>query len=428
MRFIRWQSAPIVLATVAVVVVGLAAGCNRQPGGSSEQAAQPAAVETPSVKVVHPEKRDVRRLIERPGYNIEAYERTPLYAKIPGYVLKWNADMGDGVHKDDVLAELYIPEMEVELKQKEAAVRQAGSEIKQAEAAVLRWQAELKYRESQYERLARVGRSGVLDKEQVDETRFNVEAARAAVAKAQADVDVAKARLEVAGADRDHVQTLLQYTKIRAPFDGVVTGRRTINRGDFVQPGAASKGESLFIVERINPVRVFVNVPELDAAWVRDGDAALIRVQGLQGQQFRGTVTRASRSLNPQTRTLRTQIDLPNDESKLLPGMFVNATIIAEHKHVWALPVAAVVTQGEQSFCYRVENGKALRTPIQIGLRGTEMIEVLKKQEKPAKGGGEAAWEDLTGEETVVASDPASLADGQAVNVASQGKPDGQFR
>src|SRR4029077_15824886 len=123
------------------------------------------------------------------------------------------------------------PEMQVELKQKEASVRQASSEIKQAEAAVLRWQADLKHAEAQYERLARVGRSGVLDKENVDDSRLAFETAQAAVAKAQADVDVARARLEVTKADRDHVQTLLQYTKIRAPFDGVVT-RRNVNTGD----------------------------------------------------------------------------------------------------------------------------------------------------------------------------------------------------
>src|SRR5262249_34275708 len=161
--------------------------------------------------------KDVRRFIERPGYNIEADERTPLYAKIAGYVRKWHFDIGDSVHKDDVLAELYIPEMEVELKQKEASVRQASSEIEQAKTAVLRAQAELERAKSQYERLARAGRNGVLDKEQVDESRFGFEAAQAAVAKAEADVEVAKARLEVAQADRDHIQTLLQYTKVLAP-------------------------------------------------------------------------------------------------------------------------------------------------------------------------------------------------------------------
>src|SRR5262249_51454802 len=162
-----------------------------------------------------PERKDIRRLIERPGYNIEAYERTPLYAKIAGYVMKWNVDMGDAVRKDQILAELYIPEMEVELKQKQAAVRQTSAEIKQAESALPRAQADLKHADSQYERLARAGRSGVLDKEQVDEARYTFEAAQAAVAKAQADVEVANARLGVAQADQDHVQTLLQYTKVR---------------------------------------------------------------------------------------------------------------------------------------------------------------------------------------------------------------------
>jgi RND family efflux transporter MFP subunit len=394
----------------------MVSGCHRQPAASPDQSAAP---EAPEVKIVSPQKKDVRRLIERPGYNVEAYERTPLYAKIPGYVQKWNVDIGDRVHKGEVLAELYIPEMEVELKRKEASVRQALSEIKQAESAVLRSQAELKHAESQYQRLARAGRDGVLDKEQVDEARFGFEAAQAAVAKAQADVDVAKARLEVAQADRDHVQTLLQYTKIPAPFDGVVT-RRNVNTRDFVQPTAASKGDALFVVEKVDPVRVFVNVQELEAVWVRDGDTALIRPQSLQGQQFKGTVTRSSGVLNPQNRTLRTEIDLPNADGKLLPGMFVHATIIAEHKNVWALPVTAVVTQGDHTFCYRVENGKAVRTPIQVGLRGDEFVEVLKKQTRLTKAATASGWEDLTGEEMIVVSNAASLTDGQAVSVSNR--------
>jgi RND family efflux transporter MFP subunit len=396
----------------------MASGCNRQPAVSPDQTAVP---ETPEVKVVRPQKKDVRRPIERPGYNIEAYERTPLYAKIPGFIQKWNVDIGDRVHKGDVLAELYIPEMEVELKQKESSVRQASFEIKQAESAVLRWQAELKHAESQYQRLARAGRDGVLDKEQVDETRFGFEAAQAAVAKAQADVDVAKARLEVAQADRDHVQTLLQYTKVRAPFDGVVT-RRNVSTGDFVQPASAGKGESLFVVDRVDPVRVFVNVQELEAVWVRDGETALIRPQSLHGQQFQGKVTRTSGALHPQNRTLRTEIDLPNAEGKLLPGMYVTATIIAEHKNVWALPVATVVTQGEHTFCYRVENGKAVRTPIQVGLRGDEFVEVLKKQTSSPQPAVASAWEDFTGEETIVASNAASLTDGQTVRISAGNK------
>src|SRR5437764_5621108 len=151
MQFTHWQTASarfrrghlvLLAVSVGLPLLGLTSGCNRQPAASPDQAAAPEILE---VKIVRPQKKDVRRAIERPGYNIEAYERTPLYAKIPGYILKWNSDIGDSVHKDDVLAELYIPEMEVEVKQKEASIRQALSEIKQAESAVLRWRAELKH-------------------------------------------------------------------------------------------------------------------------------------------------------------------------------------------------------------------------------------------------------------------------------------------
>ena len=99
--------------------------------------------------------------------------------------------------------------------------------------------------------------------------------------------------------------------------------------------------------------------------------------------------------------------------------MYVTVTIIAEHKNVWTLPVAAVVTQGEQTFCYRLENGKAVRMPLQVGLRGSELVEVLKKQTKSAKGADESGWADITGAEMVVAQGAMSLTDGQAVSIAA---------
>ncbi len=412
----------VAAAAAVVALIGFGSGCTRQPAAPVDQAAS----KTPELKTVRPEKKDVRRLIERPGFNIEAYERTPLYARIAGYVKKWTADIGDRVHKDDVLAELVVPEMVVELKQKEASIRQASSEIEQAKAVVQRAEAEAERAKSQYERLARVAKGGALDKEQVDEVQLGFKAAQATLTKAKADVNVAQARLEVTQAERDRVQALLEYTKIRAPFDGVVS-RRSINTGDLVQPAAANKGESLFVVEKVDTVRVFVNVQELEAVWVRIGATVLIRAQSLPGQMFRGKVTRTAGALDPQNRTLHTEIDLPNADGKLMPGMYVTATISAEHKNVWTLPVAAILTQEDHSFCYRVENGKAVRTPIQIGLRGKEIVEVLKKQATSATDVEQSVWEDFTGEEVIVASDAGSLSDGATVSVSS-GKTSDQAR
>jgi RND family efflux transporter MFP subunit len=370
---------------------------------------------------VRPERKTVSRPIEQPGFNIKAFEETPLYARVSGYVGKWHPDLGDRVKKGQVLAELDVPEMLVDLKQKEAAVRQAEAQIRQARAAVLAAEAQVAYSKSQYERLSRLGKEGVMEKENILERRLAYEASNAGLAKATANVAVAEAQLEVAKANRDYSKTMLEYTRIKAPYDGVIT-QRNVNTRDLVQPGGTGeKGRPLYVVSQLDPVRVFVNVPGADAVWVRDGDPVTLQLQGAGGAVFRGKVTRNARALNPQARTLRTEIDLPNPDGKLLPGMYVQARITVRHENVWTLPAAAVVTEGDQTVCYRLVDGKAVRTPLQVGLTGGGLVEVLKKQVRPSPG-GEPRWEDLTGTDEVVASDAAALSDGQPVRRAEAGK------
>jgi multidrug efflux pump subunit AcrA (membrane-fusion protein) len=403
---------------MGAALLGLAGGCQQSPAPAQSAAAEvpPPASPQVTVALVYPQRKTVRRVFKRPGYNIEAYQRTPLYAKISGYVRKWNVDMGDRVRKDQVMAELWVPEMEVELQQKKAAIDQAEAEIGQARASVLRARAEYDRTKSQAERLARVGVK-VIDQENVEEARLGFESSKAGMAKAEADVKAAEARLQVARKAHDYTRTLLQYTKIRAPFDGVVT-QRALNEGDFVQPVAGRKGDALFVVEQVDPVRVFIDVPEMEAVWLRDGVGASVRSQSLPGQEFRGSVTRTSRSLNPSTRTLRTEVDLPNPEGALLPGLYVDVTITVEHRDVWTLPASAVVTKEDESFCYRLENGKTVRTPLRLGLSGGGLAEILKKQMKASKPGVEKVWEDFTGREEVITSSPSTLTNGQAVVVS----------
>jgi RND family efflux transporter MFP subunit len=416
----RANAAPLA-CLIAAATLALTAGCSRKAAVEREdQEAEARSPERPKVAVVRPQRKTVSRPISRPGYNIEAYQSTALYPKISGYVGKWHLsrrgkpfDIGDRVRRNEVLAELLVPEMEVEVEQKQALVAQAEAEVKQARAAVLRSEADRDWRKAQYDRLSRVGRSGVLDRENVEEARFALEAARAAVAKAQADVAVARARLPVARKARDYAQTLLRYTKIVAPFDGVIT-RRRLNEGDFVQPAAGMKGEPLFVVDQVDPVRVFVNVPEAEAGWIRDRDEATVRSRRYPGRPFKGTVTRTSGSLDPATRTLRTEIDLPNPEGELLSGMYVDVTITPRRPNAWALPESAVVVTDEGAWCYRLEGGKAVRTPLQVGLSGGGVVQVLKKQVKASPRGMEA-WEEISGQEQVIAGGLADLKDGQAV-------------
>jgi RND family efflux transporter MFP subunit len=286
--------------------------------------------------------------------------------------------------------------------------------------AGLRARAEYDRTKSQSKRLARVG-VRVLDQESVEEARLGFEAAREGLANAEEDVKVVEARFQAAEKARDYVQTLLQYTQIRDQFDGVIT-QRAINEGDFVQPVGGRKGDALYVVEQVDPMRVFIDVPEVEAVGLQAGDAASIRSQSLPGQEFQGIGTRTSRSLNPSTRTLRTKVDLPNPKGTLPPGLYVDVTITVEHQNVWTLPVSAVVTKEFESFCYRLESGVAIRTPLQLGLRGTDQVEVLKMQRKPAKSGEVMLWEDFTGDERIIESYAAALKDGQIEEVTSGGQ------
>jgi RND family efflux transporter MFP subunit len=359
-----------------LLLLAVAAGCTQYPGGPPAPPAAPAAEQpAPTVTTVKPERRTVRRTVGQPG-SIQAFEQTPVVAKVPGYVAKWNVDIGAHVRKGDVLAELWVPELVAELKQKDEQVRQAEKALAMA---------------------------------------------RASQAEKEAAKDKAEADVGAAGADRQRVAALAGYARLTAPYDGVVT-QRNINTGQFVQPATSARGDVLFLVERTDPVRIFVAVPEADAAWVGDGAPARVRVQALLGQEFGGQVTRTSWSLNSTTRTLRAEIDLPNPDGRLRPGMYAYATVTGEHRGVLTVPAAAVVTQGDvntgyQTFCYLVAYGKVRRTPLEAGARNDQLVEVVKKRTKPARQGAEPRWEPFTGEEEVVKGDLSGLKDGQAVEV-----------
>lgn len=409
------------LAAACLAALVQMAGCE----SSSTDAVPAEEAETAAanvVRIVKPFRTTVRHPIEQPGFNIAPFQETPLYAKITGFVRKWNVDIGDSVHQGDLLAVLSVPELQVELEQKEAAIRHAAAQIEQARSSVVTTQAQLDRAKAQYERLARAGKGGVLDQESVDEIRLGYEAAKAVLMKAKADVTAAEAHLEVAKANRNYARTMLNYAQIRAPYDGMVT-QRNVNSGDFVHSaGTGASAQPLFVVDQIDPVRVFVNVPGSDALWIKNGDPVVLQLQGAGGELIRCQVTRNARSLDPRARTLRTEIDLPNPQGKLLPGMYVQASITVEHENTWTLPAAAILTEGDQTFCYRIEAGRALRTPLQIGLQGSGLVEVLMKQARISLSSDAERWTAITGNEEIVGGNAASMRDGQVVHVLMSDK------
>jgi RND family efflux transporter MFP subunit len=424
----------------------IAGGCSEPNQGTAVKNAD-SEPKTVSVPVDKPKREILRLRVGQPG-QMQAFEHTPIYPKITGYVLKWHVDIGDRVDDGQVLAELYVPEMMKELKQKEETVNQvrkafevargrvatAAAVVDEIKAGLLRAEANHERWRLEYDRIAKLAGT-VIDAQTKVETWNQLQSAKAGEEEARAKIvtagaswdearaaqDKAAADIAVADADRQRMAALVDYAKLRAPFAGVVT-RRNINTGDFVQPPTAGKGEPLYIVERQDMMRIFVAVPETDAAWVRPGLKGKVSVQALQGQEFAGEVARTSRSLDPTTRTLLAEIDLPNSQDRLRSGMYAYATIAAEQEGL-TLPASAVVTQGEvtqgyQSFCFIEKEGKAQRVVIELGVRQGSRVQVLRKQLKAATASEPAVWQEFSGEERVVQENASSLADGQAVNVA----------
>lgn len=285
---------------------------------------------------------------------VDAFWSADLFAKTSGYVAEVNADIGDRVSKGQVMAVIDVPELDPELaaakaglaakremaKAAEAAVQQAQTGLEVAKRQTEGARAEQRLAEATLKRQEELFADKAATSQQIDEARAKAEVARSTVAvdeakiaaaeadlrAAQAHVAVANANAEVAAAEAQRVETMAEYRRIVAPFDGVVT-RRQVSPGDLVQSAAANRASPLFTVQRIDTVRVMCDVPEANATAVTVGDPAEVKLFGQPGQTVRGAVTRVATALNPATRTMRVEIDLPNPQARLRPGMYAQVTL-----------------------------------------------------------------------------------------------------
>jgi len=434
-------------------------GCSRAESAPAAATSSKAATASATVSIVHPERKTLKRVVEQPG-SIHAYEETAIFARVPGYVhLSLDKD-GRIVHDigqtirgpqydssgdkvvvpGEVLAELVVPELEQQVKLKQAMIRQAEADVDQsrqavsasdaniatAEAAIAEAKALRDRWESESKRFAGLAKTGTIDEQSRDETLNQFKAAEAKMHsteaavrkaksdrdKAMADVQSAKAHADVARADASAAEAMLGYAEIRAPYDGVITSRK-VNTGDFVQP-AGGQGDWLFKVARLDPVRVVVAVPEADADLVVKNSDVKLTVQASSGPVLSGVVARTSWALETGSRTLRTEIDLPNHDGSLRPGMYVYAQIINPLPEGWTLPISALVKQGDSLACFLIDGNKAVRTQVRVGRGDGQSVTVLQWQ-KPSSP---SSWEQFTGSQIVVAR-PTGLTDGQTVTLES---------
>jgi RND family efflux transporter MFP subunit len=448
-------------------VVPALAGCS----GSSTPPPGPqgAAKSDATVVTGPPVEKSIRRVIEEPA-TVLALEETPLHARIGGYVARMNVDMGDrikGPHYEkgkltepgQVLAELSAPDRVAELEQKTALVKQAEAEVKQAEAALkaaaahvetaaalveeaeaarTRAQAVYDRWESEYKRVSGLVGRGVIDEQTRDETQNQFKAAAAGReevearvqsakattkeseakrVKAVADLESARAKVDVAKAEEARVGALNEYMKIRAPFDGVVTSRNVHTGHRLTETGATP----LLVVARTDFVRVTAEVAEADASLIDAGGGARIRFPALKDEEVKATVKRVSWSYDQKVRTLRAEVEIPTPK-KVVPGMFAYIAFDIDLAPRQTLPLSAILTAGGESACFLVgKDNKAVRTPVKLGARDGERVQALQKQVKvKGEAGEQLRWEDFTGDEEVVLTNPGTLSDGQTIPSAKK--------
>jgi membrane fusion protein, multidrug efflux system len=333
--------------------------------GHSTPTAGKAYQEAVSVQTVAPRRGEIARSITLPTFRVLAWQEATLYAKVSGYLKTLTVDKGDAVKQGQLLAEIEVPELLAD----------------QAE-----YQAESEVARTNYQRLfqARQKAPDLVVPETVDDLR--------------GQWLVAEAKLE-------RTRTLLKYARIVAPFSGVITAR-FVDPGAFIPAattGRAPQSAAMLTLMDYSRVRVQVFVPEIETPFIKDGLPVKATLEELPGRTFSGTVTRFAHALDPATKTMLTEIEIPNPGGELRPGAYASVQLEVERKpEALLLPAQAVDVEKAGTFVFLIAEGKAKKTPIQTGFNDGVNVEIT---------GG------ITAEQPVILLGKQNLTDGEPVNV-----------
>jgi multidrug efflux system membrane fusion protein len=362
---------------ILLVVLLVAGGLTMLARITHERAlAKETEIETvPTVAVVNPlaEKPDEDLVL--PG-SLLAYEESPIYARTNGYLVKWYKDIGSRVTKGELLAKIDTPEVDQELNQSRAARLQIVAQMEIAKITADRW--------------ANLLKTDSVSAQEADQNASGYKQAQANLAAADANVR----RLE----------QLEGFKDVYAPFTGVLT-KRNVDPGALINAGAQAAGRELFDIARVDPLRVYTSVPQAYAPYIKVGAKTFVTLQEFPGQKFVATVARTAEAIDTNTRTLLTEVDVPNKDGRLLPGSFGEVHFaVGSNVNKVTVPVNTMLfrAQGAQVAVVGPDNKIQLRA-INIGRDYGTTLEIL---------GGVAPTDQ------VVVNPPDSLEQGQQVNVA----------
>ncbi|HTU43370.1 MAG TPA: efflux RND transporter periplasmic adaptor subunit [Candidatus Aquilonibacter sp.] len=329
----------------------------------------------PTVAFVYPQKEKADEELVLPG-SLLAYVESPIYARTNGYLVRWYKDIGSHVNKGELLAKIDTPEVDQELNQARATRQQTQAALELAKISADRWEKLLK--------------TDSVSAQEADQQESGYKQAQANLAAADANVK----RLE----------QLEGFKQVYAPFTGVLT-RRLVDPGALINAGDGGAGRQLFNMARVDPLRVFTSVPQAYAPFIKVGAKTFITLQEMPGQKFVASIARTAEAIDTNTRTLLTEVDVPNPDDRLLPGSFGEVHFkVGNNVDKVTVPVNAMLfrSQGAQVAVIGQNNKIELRQ-INIGRDFGTALEIL---------GGVSATD------RIVVNPPDSLEDGQQVNIA----------
>lgn len=384
----------------------LAAGCaallffaSCSSGNKSVEASEPSV----TVGVTKVAKKTLGREITLSS-ELVPFQEIDVYAKESGYVKKLNVDYGTHVKAGEVMAVLEIPELQAQLEEDQAEIKNAGNQVVRAQHDLGRYQAQYKALHLEFTRLSGVFESqpGLVAQQEVDDAQGKDLAAAAQVDAAQASLEAAQSQLAVAKAKLMHDQSLYDYSKITAPFPGVVT-ERYANLGTLVQGGTNSSTQAMPIVRLSEDdlFRLVIPVPESYVQYIHVGDQVAVSVPSLN-RTFPGKVARFSVDVREDTRTMHTEVDVPNPKHLMLPGLYADAQLALDKRQgVPTVPVQALDRHGAKTTIFVVDSNGALEErTVQLGLETATDAEVTSG---------------LNEGEVVVVSDRSALKPGEKV-------------
>jgi RND family efflux transporter MFP subunit len=347
--------------------------------GHRRSATVEAAPGPPAAQVAFVQRGDIDQVLTLAG-QFQPYQVVDVHPKVSGFIRHIYVDIGDRVHEGQTLAVLEVPELKAQLSGTVSEVARSSDEIVRAQHEVKRAESMHSAVHADYDRLLQTSQAqpGLVAQQELDDAQAKDLSSSAEVDAAKAALAAAQKGMEVSKADNERVSAIEDYTNVTAPLDGVIIWRYA-DTGALIQSGVSSNSQDLPIVKlaQSGVMRLRLPIPESYVRYVHLGDTVNVRVDAL-GRSFTGTIVRFTRSLNFETRTMETEVDVANKDLAIDSGMYANAEMRLNHAdNVLTIPVGAIVLHGDQDQVYVLDSSNRVHVrDVQVGLRGNQLAQI----------------------------------------------------